>query len=288
MQGSTWRAPRIGALAALLGLVGTAGAAEPTTAPTSPTRGITTGLVQRELHRPPALVGSGDLARQAARSFVSWASLSTADEREDARREILAGAANPDIVRGVIAEAREANETDHSRALVSLAILGEMRTEEGERYLRDFINQPLPTKGTVVEGDLIEATAMASLQAKAVDGLAFRGTREADAEVLRLAGEHPSIIVRAEAISAYLWNHGDTEAAREALRPSVRKNEQILLERVRHVGGESAEQFNRKLEAFTRAHPELAPPPPEYRKSGPVVAPEQNPNRFSEPPPVAR
>jgi hypothetical protein len=246
-----------------------------------------TGLRARELHRPPALVGSGDLARRNTRAFIDWASLSTMDEREDARREIAAAAGNPDIVRAVIDEVRAARQTDHSRALISLAILGEMRSAEGEKFLRDFINQPLPRHGTLVEGDLIEATALAQLQAKAVDGLAWRRTRAADAEVMRLAGQHESKIVRAEAISAYLWNHGDTDEARRALAPHVRKDELILLDRVRRVSGESAESFNRKLEAFLRAHPEVVPPAPQL-KSTPARPAEQNPRRFDEPPPAQR
>ncbi|HZI12568.1 MAG TPA: hypothetical protein VE153_19450 [Myxococcus sp.] len=243
------------------------------------------GMLQRELHRPPALVGSGELARRNARAFIDWAGMSVPDERETARREIAAAASNPDIVRAVIDEARSAQKTDHSRALISLSILGEMRSEQGERFLREFIQQPLPTQGTVVEGDLIEATALAQLQAKAVAGLAYRRTRAADAEVMRLAGQHPSKIVRAEAISAYLWNHGDTDEARRALAPHVRKDERILLERVRRVSGESAESFNRKLEAFLRAHPELTPPAPEHKSTPPRPA-EENPNRFNEPPPA--
>jgi hypothetical protein len=50
------------------------------------------------------------------------------------------------------------------------------------------------------------------------------------------------------------------------------------------VSGESAESFNRKLEAFLKAHPEAIPPAPEFRP-GPVRPPEQNPRKFDEPPP---
>lgn len=294
MKGSNRRTPRLGAFVALLGMVGSVpafaagpsgSATEPPSARQPPVGAPGAAFRARELHRPPALVGSGELARQNTRAFIDWAGMSVADERETARREIAAAASNPDIVRAVIDEARTAKESDHSRALVSLAILGEMRTAEGEKFLKDLIQQPLPTEGTVVEGDLLEATALAQLQAKAVAGLAYRRTRDADAEVMRVAARHPSKIVRAEAISAYLWNHGDTDEARRALAPHVRKDEQLLLERVRRVSGESAETFNRKLAAYLEAHPELVPPAPEKLSGQPRPA-EQNPHRFNEPPPA--
>jgi hypothetical protein len=223
------------------------------------------GLLTRELHRPPALVGSGQLARENTRAFISWASLSAPSEREDARREIAAAASNPEIARAVIEDVRSSYQGDHSRALIGLAILGELRGPEGEGFLREFVRMPLPREGTVVEGEILEQTALATLQAKAVDGLAFLRTPEADAEVLRLAGEHESIIVRAEAISAWLWNHGDTAEARKALEPRVRPEERIFLNRVRRVSGESAESFDGKLKAFLEAHPEAIPPAPQSR-----------------------
>jgi hypothetical protein len=81
--------------------------------------------------------------------------------------------------------------------------------------------------------------------------------------LLALMREHPSRIVRAEAISAYLWNRKDSAEAKAALAGVVRPDEKIFLERVRHVSGEPAATFNAKLAEFVRRHPELRPPPPE-------------------------
>ena len=107
------------------------------------------------------------------------------------------------------------------------------------------------------------------LQAKAIDGLAYLRNPEADNEVLRAAGKHPSRIVRAEAIDAYLWNHQDSAEAKATLARYVRPDEKVFLDRVRRGDGEGAEQFNPKLAQFLKAHPELAPPKPEIAKSKP-------------------
>jgi hypothetical protein len=241
--------------------------------------------LERGRPAPPALSGSGEAARQNALAFIDWASASTVSEREIGREALASARGNADVVAALIDEARRAAVTDHTRALVVLGLLGEMRTDEGEAFFRELVRQPLPEKGTEVEGEILEQTALAQLQAKAVDGLAYRRTKEADAEVRRLAGEHASIIVRAEAISAYLWNRGDTDAARLELAPYVRKGEEIYLDRVRRVSGEGAESFNRKLEAFLRAHPEVLPPAPQRaaRSSRPA---EAQPRTFHEPPPT--
>jgi hypothetical protein len=125
------------------------------------------GLLTRELHRAPALVGSGELARQNTRAFISWASLSAPSEREDARREIAAAASNPEIARAIIEDVRSSYQQDHSRALIGLAILGEMRGPEGEKFLREFVRLPLPREGTIVEGEILEQTARGSARTSA-------------------------------------------------------------------------------------------------------------------------
>jgi hypothetical protein len=217
---------------------------------------------KRKQHAPPPLYGSGETARQSTRAFIEWAGSSTVDEREDGRRVIAGAQNNDDVVRVLYDELIGAQNKDHSRALLVLAILGEMRNAQGEGLLRDFVRLPLPEKGTEVAGEIIEQTSLAVLQAKAIDGIAYQHSASGDKEVLRVIAEHPSRIVRAEAIEAYLWNHGDTAEARAAAASYVRKGEEIFLYRVRREEGEGAETFNRKLQAYLEAHPEVVPPEP--------------------------
>lgn len=217
---------------------------------------------KRKPHAPPPLSGTGDTARQSTRSFIEWAGSSTVDEREDGRTVIAGAQNNDDVVRALYDELIEAQKKDHGRALLVLAILGEMRNAQGEGLLRDFVRLPLPEKGTEVAGEIIEQTSLAMLQAKAIDGLAYQHSASGDKEVLRVIAEHPSRIVRAEAIDAYLWNHGDSATARAAASRYVRKDEIIFLDRLRREEGESAETFNRKLQAYLEAHPEVVPPEP--------------------------
>ena len=137
-----------------------------------------------------------------------------------------------------------------------------MKSPHATDHLVRFLWQPLPTAGTLVEGEIAERTALAILQAKAVDGLAYLRTAKGDLEVLRAVSNHPEIAVRAEAITAYLWNHGDSAAARSELKKYVRSGEEVYLDRVRRVPGERAAAFDEKLQVFLKAHPERIPPAP--------------------------
>jgi len=224
-------------------------------------------LERRGQVKPPTLEVSGAKLQQSVAAYISWASASTQREKETARRTLAEVKGNRQIGEAFCDHARQVRLRDHSRALVTLGLLGEMKSAAGEACFREFLAMPLPTQGTVVEGEILEQKALASLQAKAVDGLAYLRTPQADEEVLHIVREHPSRAVRAEAINAYLWNHGDSEEAKQTLRKHTREGEQIFVDRVRWNSGEKGESFNRKLEAFLKAHPEVIPPAPAKLKA---------------------
>jgi hypothetical protein len=206
------------------------------------------------------MFGSGDAASRSVRDFIDWAGPSTVDKTEDGRSMIAAARDNPDAVKALSDEVLAVKDKNHSRALLALSILGEMRSPYGDKFLRDFVHLPLPESGTMANGEVIEQTALATLQAKAIDGLAYLHNETADREVLWAMAKHPSRIVRAEAIEAYLWNHNYSREARARAGATARREEQIFLDRPRRVRGETQEAFNSKLEIFLKAHPEVAPP----------------------------
>jgi hypothetical protein len=207
----------------------------------------------------PVLCAPGDVP-----GFIDWAGRSTVDQRDVARRAIVAASRNEGVIQALISEVETVQWRDHSRALLGLAILGEMRSPSAGAFLLEFANRPLPQSGTVVfGGEIEEQTAQAMLQAKAVDGLAYLPSHQGDAAVLAIAVQHPSKIVRAEAINAFLWNNDDSRTARRLLAWHVREDERILIDRVRRGSGEGMDSFDAKVQAFIESHPEAVPPLPE-------------------------
>ncbi|UXI70467.1 hypothetical protein [Tahibacter amnicola] len=203
------------------------------------------------------------LAAGSAKTFVDFAASSTMDEAESVRSAIASARADAERVAAEIcSESRLSGDVDHGRALVALAVLGELRTEASQACFNEWIARPLPQRGTRIDGEIQESVALETLQAKAVDGLAYLQTETANAEVLRIAGEHPSRIVRAEAIAAFLWNHKHSREARQRLLKVVKPDEQIFLDRVTRVAGEEPAAFNARLEAYLKAHPEVRPEAP--------------------------
>lgn len=236
-------------------------------------------LARYQAHSPPQLASAAHVAR-----FLDWAGASHADEKEDARNAIAAAAGNKEVVQALIAEVERVKTIDHTRALLALAILGETKNTLAQEFFTSFAWRPLPQQGTVIDGEIIEQTQAAQLQGKAVDGLAYINSDAANKVVMGVIAHHASKIVRAEAINAYLWNHGDSAEARKTLSPFVRSDESILLDRVRRVTGESAATFNAKLAQFLKLHPELIPPDPDRSRS--ATSPMTQPQGHNPAPPA--
>jgi hypothetical protein len=258
-----------GALLSLLGLVLAAPAASTEKVPKPPETTAPAGERPSEIvkrlagQKAPPLTGTGAEAKKNVSAFVDWAAGSTSEQADLVRKAMAEAGRNPDVVSALCEEAFAAQREDHSRALVILALIGETRSTSGEECLARFMALPFPEKGTVVDGEIVEQTDLATLQAKAIDGLAYLKSDSGDKMVFEAIAKHPSRIVRAEAIAAYLWNHDNSDRAKEALKRYVHKDELIFLDRVTRVEGEKKESFNRKLAAYLKAHPELVPPAPE-------------------------
>ena len=234
-------------------------------------KGPRPSVTVRELakHPVPALTGQGEEARKNALAFIDWASASTKAQDELVRKAVAAARDNADILQAFCDEAFTVQSSDHSRALVALALLGEARSRSARSCFMKFVNQPWPETGTVVDGEIVEQTELGQLQAKAIDGLAYLRDQETDRFILDTVANHPSRIVRAEAIAAYLWNNAYSPQSREALRSVVHKDELIFLDRPVRRAGEPKESFNRKLAAYLKDHPELKPPKPRKAEAKP-------------------
>ena len=227
---------------------------------------------------PPSLSASGAAALPAVQAFVDWAGASTVPQREVGRAVIASASSNDDVARALVAIGQAALSTDHSRALLVIAIAGELRNGVTADFLREVLAIPLPPLPSAnsinvapqeFEGENPERSSIEALQSKAVQGLAYLregskvGISGSLREVLDLASKHPSQAVRAEAARAFLFNYPGSQAEAQAvLIGLLRKGEELFAEPLEKLPGESAEAFNFKLALYLRRHPDLLPPDP--------------------------
>jgi hypothetical protein len=261
-----WQGLRAAALATAIGAAaaGTAGATELPVEPPSTT--VKAGVKPSELLklRPaleaPDLVGGLLDVKTTVGKFVDWAAGSSAGE-EDKVRNGIAAASKQDAVAVALCELVNASmKVNHARALVGLALLGEMKNSAAVDCLKRIVDLPLPTTGMKIEGEIQEAVALAQLQMKAIDGLAFSPDSAAQDKVMQVAASHPSKAVRAEAIGAFLWNAQGSADARAKLEVKLKNEDKIFLDRIEKGPGQKPEEFNAKLDEFMKKHPEVKPP----------------------------
>lgn len=133
--------------------------------------------------------------------------------------------------------------------LVVLGMLGEMKRPDAMAQLRDVVWAPLPPADS--EPDKLTARDFEEMvQVKAVQGLAFLTTPQADAAVREVIAKHEALHVRVSAIDAYMWNHGDRPEAAAELYRLLPAELHPYVERPRFQSGQDAEEFTRRLRAW--------------------------------------
>src|SRR5437588_4664454 len=108
--------------------------------PKGPRPSVTVGELAK--HPAPALTGQGEEAKKNALAFIDWASASTKDQDALVRKTVAGARENADILRAFCDEAFAVQSSDHSRALVTLSLLGEARSPSVKSCLMKFVNQP--------------------------------------------------------------------------------------------------------------------------------------------------
>lgn len=211
-------------------------------------------------------------------AFLAWASGSGVDDREDVRAEIHAARGKPGILDALFERLDRSYTDDVGKSLIALAVIGELRSEAAAERLFGIVSRPLPESGEVPHGGLSERDLVEMIQAKAVEGLAYLRTEAADEWVLEIVSTHPSSAVRSAAADAYLFNHRDSEEARERLRQHLRDDEIHFLDRVRRQGSADRKAFDEALAGFYARHPELVAAAPGSPAAGAErIAPPETP-----------
>jgi len=134
----------------------------------------------------------------------------------------------------------------YEKRMMTIGFIGELQRPDAMPFFFRMIWAPLRLRQPIVEGptprELIEM-----LRIKAVHGLAYLHTVEADAAVLDIMRRHESTAIRIAAIDAYMWNHGDTEETAQQLYIILPVELHMYVERPRFHRGMDRAAFNAQL-----------------------------------------
>jgi hypothetical protein len=197
--------------------------------------------------------------------FLAWAAAVPVGAVESIKGNIAAARDRDDdaLVEALSTELWRLPVDDVPRHMVLLATIGELRDPRLRELLSDFVwYSPLVHERLQErpDGCSFEARPDEMLQARAAEMLSYLTTDESDRDTLRVALEHPSMSVRAAAIDAHLYNHGDDEDEIERLRSTVRSEDAPLVGVPRFTRDGDPEEFERAVEDYYRRNPEQRAP----------------------------
>jgi len=216
--------------------------------------------------------------------FVRWAArvdrlgrLKVRQQIEIARQNKEQGKEQGEVVsKALFKQFETAPEQDLGQRLIILSIIGELKNPLSTTRLTEIVNNPLPEADSIVHGVLSSKDAVEMIQSKAVQCLAYLNNRVADSLTLSVIKSHPSKAVRSAAIDAYLYNHGDSLAAKQRLRNLLRDENLFedlpFVDRIRNTKNISREAFDEGIERFYALHPEArAPKPRDYNAQNEIT-----------------
>ncbi|HEX7186130.1 MAG TPA: hypothetical protein VF756_30165 [Thermoanaerobaculia bacterium] len=155
----------------------------------------------------------------------------------------------PGAVEAMARQYRQLPAEAIERRLVVLGMLGEMKRSDAVAQLREVVWAPLPPVESQPEG-LTERDLEEMVQVKAVQGLAYLATSQADAAVREVIKNHEALHVRVSAIDAYMWNNGDSLETAAELYRLLPADLHPYVERPRFHRGMNREEFTRRLRTW--------------------------------------
>lgn len=218
------------------------------------------------------------LSASSVDAFLAFAGRSGSAQRERVREMIAAARRERGVVDGLFERFERDRDADFGAALLTLSVIGELRSPDALDRLERLVWEELPEVGEVGHGSLGRRDLVEMFQSKAAEAIAYMATEESDARVLRVIREHQSAAVRSAAVDAFLFNHGDSEQARRQVSEVLRQEDAAFVDRVRHARSMGREDFNAGLTRFYALHrEEVAPEPgrPLRREARPTSPPRR-------------
>ena len=221
------------------------------------------------LGRPPVfdIQSQATLSSDTLEEFILWAA-AVPIAHVDLIRQRIARCHGDDRLVDVLLDALwRLPVMDVGRHRIILSILGELKHEKALKRLEEFVwfqgeLTPPPPHSEPRKACMFEPFGTEILQSRAAEMLSYLGTAAASEATIKVARDHPKIVVRAAAIDAHLFNHGDSRETADQLRKIVRASDRHLVGLPRKVRDGDLEQFERSVFEWYEANPEHRPPKP--------------------------
>ena len=192
--------------------------------------------------------------------FIEIAVSSTSKTDEQIREAIHNAEKDSLLVDGLIARFKNVRSQDLGRGLVILSILGELGSEQAIYFYRDILKDEKEVEEHLTGEYMSDRDILEMYQTKVIQSLAYIKSELSDSLVLDYIRWHPAIAVRAAAIEAYMYNHGDSDEAKSILKNVLDEDDYVYLDRTRRNKRQSSVEFNKELVMFYDDHPEQIPP----------------------------
>jgi hypothetical protein len=155
----------------------------------------------------------------------------------------------PHIVASFVGYYERLPKANHDQRMTTLSFLGELQRPDAMPFLNKTIWTTLPKRQRSKEGlslrDLEEMVLV-----KAVHGVGYLRTPDADKALIEVMRRHESRAVKIGAIDTYMWNHGDTSNAAQELFGILDRELHKFVERPRFYRGMDRQRFNEQLKAW--------------------------------------
>lgn len=206
--------------------------------------------------------GSGpELRDDNVSDFLQWAGGVPVGAKDAIRERIGTARGNATILDRLLEELWTLPVRDAGRHYLLLSTLGELGDSRSVGELARFIWEsnerisPVPHE-MQNDGCGFGLHTADLLKARAVEMVAYIQTPEAIEETLRIVADHPAPAVRAAAIDAHLFNHGDAPEEMERMRSRARSGDAALIGLPRFTRDTTRTEFSRQIEDFYSRHPD--------------------------------
>jgi hypothetical protein len=155
----------------------------------------------------------------------------------------------PHIVTSFVAYYERLARANHAQRMTTLSFLGELQRPDAMPFFNKAIWITLPKPQRSKEGLTLRALEEMVL-VKAVHGVGYLRTPDADKALVEVMRRHESRAVKIAAIDTYMWNHGDTSNAAQELFGILDREFYRFVERPRFYSGMDRRRFNEELKAW--------------------------------------